>query len=145
MMKSIHTTMAAMAILVGCGGANKGSKGSGPEVPAKAQVKETRDDELLDSATFDEIDYTINKKAKTLSACHNNGVEAGELTDNDRVKITLGMTIEKNGSLSDVRVLERSKKSDALEACAIETASQWEFTTLPTSFETSRTFTLQSY
>ena len=135
----------ALGIGFGCG---YGKKEVQPPVatPVNEVVqKETRDDELLDSVKFDEINYTMNKKAKTLSACHYKGVEAGELKDNEKVKITLGMTIEKNGSLSDVRVLERSKKSDALEACAIETASDWEFTTLPTPFETSRSFTLLSY
>ena len=77
--------------------------------------------------------------------CFPEAVKTGELDSEDRVKLTIGLVIQPNGSASQLKVLGSSKRSKALEACVIKTVQRWEFTTLPKSVEYSYGFVMQRF
>ena len=136
----------AAAYVVGCKG-NSAQTTMPVVAPADAMDDESIPDEAgdIDELMLFEIRDTLTRKGSTISHCHAEGVDVGELDMEDKVSLTIGLTINKDGSTSDVSIVKRSKQSATLESCAIEVAKGWLFSPLPKDLPTSSSYTLQSY
>jgi hypothetical protein len=77
-----------------------------------------------------------------VSRCHVEGVAAGEVERTEKGHVTVGLTINRDGSASDVRVMETSFKSTKVGECVVRLVRGWTFTTLPKTLETSHTYVL---
>ncbi len=101
------------------------------------------DDELIPEEKFDEIKNTFERKATTVAHCFPDAVSAGEATNNDRIKVTVSVEVQKDGHAKDLKILGSSKRSKTLESCILTAVSRWEFTTLPKPVVYSYAFVLQ--
>jgi hypothetical protein len=135
-------------LALGCGGSGKNEvvePGDDSSEVEESDSEETGEDELIPAEKFDEIRHTLERKASHISRCFPEAVEAGELTQNDKIKITVGLTIQPDGSPSDISILETTKESATVEECVKRTIGRWEFTTLPQSLKYSYGFVLQHF
>ncbi|HEY8141830.1 MAG TPA: AgmX/PglI C-terminal domain-containing protein [Kofleriaceae bacterium] len=114
-----------------CPECSTGDKGSG-EV----------DSTIIPEEKYEEIKKTFQRKTGTISRCYVEGFEAGEVEKSEKGHVTVGLTIQPDGSPSDVRVLETSFKSQKVGDCVVRMVSGWKFTTLPKSLDTSHTYVL---
>ncbi|HTE56175.1 MAG TPA: AgmX/PglI C-terminal domain-containing protein [Kofleriaceae bacterium] len=140
-MRRIRQCAAALGIglaLVGCGGGQQQAEPAGEPALERGQIG----DQLIPDEKYDEIKATFDRKATSVSRCYVEGVEAGEVDRSDKGHVTVGLTINPDGSPSDVRVMESSFKSSKVGDCVVRHVSGWTFTTLPKSLETSHTYVL---
>ena len=140
----------AMALVLGaCGGGQKPQHTAADEINEGDEFEEEmvaeEEEELIPEEKFEQIQNTFERKATSVARCFPEAVEAGELGSDDRVKLTLGLVIQPDGSPSELKVLASSKRSAALEACVIKSVARWEFTTLPRPLAYSYGFVLQRF
>lgn len=132
-------------LLCACGGSEKKTEDSSGGYVYGQEETHDEGDELIPEEKFEQIKNTFERKASTVARCFPEAVEAGELDSDDRVKLTLGLVIQPDGSPSEMKILGASKRSASLEACVIKSVSRWEFTTLPKPLEYSYGFVLQRF
>ena len=126
----------------GCGGSEK--KTAAPD-PVEVDDDEDEGEDLIPEEKFEEIKNTFERKASTVARCFPLAVEAGELDQNERVQVNIGVVILPDGSPSELAILGASKRSKALESCILESVQRWEFTTLPRPLQYSYGFKLQNF
>lgn len=126
-----------LAAALGCGGGQPE-----PAVPAQPVAESSSDDALIPEEKYDEIEGTFARKAAMVSRCHVEGVEAGDVERTEKGHVTVGLTIQPDGSPADVRVMESSFKSAKVGDCVVRHVSGWTFPTLPKPLETSHTYVL---
>ncbi len=125
----------------GCGGGEK--KTAAPE--PMEEVEEDDGEDLIPEEKFEEIKNTFERKATTVARCFPLAVESGEVDQDDRIQVSVGLVIQPNGSASQLEILGSSKRSKTLEACVLESVKRWQFTTLPKPLQYSYGFKLQRF
>ncbi len=126
-----------LAAALGCGGGQ-----AEPAAPAEPVAGGQPDDALIPEEKYDEIEGTFARKAAMVSRCHVEGVEAGDVERTEKGHVTVGLTIQPDGSPANVRVMESSFKSANVGDCVVRHVSSWSFPTLPKPLETSHTYVL---
>jgi hypothetical protein len=126
-----------LAAASGCGGGQ-----AAPAAPAQPVADTSNDDALIPEEKYDEIEGTFARKAAMVSRCHVEGVESGDVDRSEKGHVTVGLTIQPDGSPTDVRVMESSFKSAKVGDCVVRHVSSWTFSTLPKPLETSHTYVL---
>ncbi len=125
----------------GCGGSEKKTV-----APAPVEIEEEEEEEeLIPEEKFDEIRHTFERKSSTVARCFPLAVEAGEVDQGARIKVSVGLVIQRDGSPSEIKIIGSSKRSETLERCIIESVGRWEFTTLPKPLPYSYGFKLQRF
>lgn len=125
-----------------CGGGEKKTEVPAPVVDEE-DADSSEDNIMIPEEKFDEIKSTFERKATTVARCFPDAVDAGEVDKTDRIKVTVGVEIQKDGSAKDLHILGTSKRSKTLESCVLTAISRWEFTTLPKPVIYSYGFVLQ--
>jgi len=138
-----------MAALAACGGGQKGSTepsedSSSGEVAA-GDGNEDSESGMIPPEKFDEIKRTFERKQSQVSRCFVAGVDAGEIDKSDKGTVTIGATITQAGKASNVRILETTFKSSAMEQCIKDKVMSWVFTTLPQSLDYSYQYRLERF
>jgi hypothetical protein len=131
-----------------CGGSSGG--GEDTVEPAPCPECSTGDDDgpsdvdstIIPEEKYEEIKKTFQRKTGTVSRCYVEGFEAGEVEKSEKGHVTVGLTIQPDGSPSDVKVLETSFKSGKVGECMVRMVSGWKFPTLPKALDTSHTYVL---
>lgn len=100
------------------------------------------DSTIIPEEKYEEIKKTFERKTGTVKRCYVEGFEAGEVEKAEKGHVTVGLTIQPDGSASDVKVMESSFKSDKVGECIVRMVSGWSFPTLPKSLDTSHTYVL---
>lgn len=137
-----------LLVAAACGGSSGG--GEDTVEPAPCPECSTGDDSssgevdstIIPEEKYEEIKKTFERKTGTVSRCYVEGFEAGEVEKSEKGHVTVGLTIQPDGSASDVRVLETSFKSQKVGECMVRMVNGWKFPTLPKSLETSHTYVL---
>lgn len=139
--------LACVALLwSGCGGGDKNVEAPADDGVSAAEESESGDEgDLVPEEKFQEIRYTFERKSSLLSRCFPEAVEAGDLDAGDKVKLTIGLTIQTDGSPKDVHIVETTKKSATVDACVKRTVGRWQFTTLPKPLPYSYGLILQDF
>lgn len=131
-----------------CGGSSGG--GEDTVEPAPCPECTTGDDDapsdvdstIIPEEKYEEIKKTFERKTGTVSRCYVEGFEAGEVEKSEKGHVTVGLTIQPDGSPSDVKVLETSFKSGKVGECMVRMVGGWKFPTLPKALDTSHTYVL---
>ncbi len=140
-MKWVSTLVLAAFWVAGCGGSEKK-----PAPPEPIQVEEEEEEEeLIPEEKFDEIRHTFERKSITVARCFPLAVEAGEVDQEARIKVSVGLVIRRDGSPSKLKIIGSSQRSKTLESCILESVGRWEFTTLPKPLPYSYGFKLQRF
>ena len=143
------TTRAALLVgllaAVGCGGADKRSGGGGAREPGDdASWQDTAKDEeevgMISSEKMDSIKATFDRKARTVSRCLVEAIEAGEIGKDERAVITVTATISPAGRASGIEVSDEHPTSKAFADCVIGYVEKMEFTKLPRALDYSYTY-----
>ncbi len=135
----VTVTLAALALAPSaCGGSQPPAGPAGEAAPAPSGDQ----DRLIPEEKYDEIAATFARKTGTVSRCYAEGVESGDVDRSEKGHVTVGLTINRDGSAGDVRVMESSFKSKKVGDCVVRMVSGWTFTTLPKPLETSHTYVL---
>lgn len=143
-MRNLHWLLTIALFALACGGSEKKAETVADE-SYEEEPEEEEDDVLIPEEKFEEIKRTFERKATTVARCFPEAVEAGELDINERVKLTVGLIIQPDGSSSELKVLGTTKRSKTLEACVVKSVGRWEFTTLPKPLRYSYGFVLQRF
>lgn len=130
-------------LLTACGGSEKAAEE--PVVEDGAEAEEAGEDNMIPPEKFDEIKRTFERKQTHVSRCFVVGVEAGEIDKSEKGAVTIGTTITTAGKATNVRVVETTFKSPALEQCIKEKVSGWLFTTLPQDLDYSYQYRLERF
>ena len=132
-----------------CGGSSAGGGEDTVEpapCPECTSGDENKPDEvdstIIPEEKYEEINKTFTAKMGVVKRCYVEGFEAGEVEKSEKGHVTVGLTIQPDGSASDVKVMQSSFKSDKVGACVVRMVSGWKFPTLPKSLETSHTYVL---
>jgi hypothetical protein len=145
-MGRLYASIGMALLLCACGGSKKKDSDGPDDGYVYGQEEEHEEsEELIPAEKFDIIKATFERKASTVARCFPEAVTAGELGSEDRVKVTLGLVIQPDGSATQLRIVGASKRSKTLEACVIKSVSRWQFTTLPKSLEYSYAFVMQRF
>lgn len=136
--------IAALAVaLGGCGGADKNE----PEQPVADSdyepEPESKGDELMPQQKLDEVQAFFDRKARSVSRCWGEAIDAGEVKASSRGMVAVWLTIKPDGSPSDVRVTDSSPKSDTLVACVLDKVKGWKMPTLPRDMEFAYQFAFE--
>ena len=136
-----------LVVAAACGGSSGGGEDTVepapcPECSTGGDTPSDVDSTIIPEEKYEEIKKTFERKTATISRCYVEGFEAGEVEKSEKGHVTVGLTIQPDGSPSDVKVMESSFKSDKVGACVVRMVSGWKFTTLPKSLETSHTYVL---
>jgi hypothetical protein len=142
-MRKLHLSIAVAFALGACGGSQKTDDDT--EIVFVEEDSSSDDNELIPEEKFEQIKNTFERKATTVARCFPEAVETGEVSKNDRIKLTVGLVIKPDGSPSELKILGSSKRSKALEECVMKVVSRWEFTDLPKPLEYSYGFVLQNF
>ena len=133
-------TAAALLLMLasGCGGGQQEVVESpGGEA---AEGEQESGGELIPEEKYEEINATFDRKTGSVSRCYGEGDESG---DPDRKgHVTVRLTINRDGTTSNVKVLETSFKSSKVGECVVRLVKGWTFPTLPRPLETSHTYVL---
>lgn len=125
-------------LLAACGGGGA----SEPARPAASSGGGSDSEELIPEESYDEINATFDRKTGTVSRCYVEGVNSGDVDRSEKGHVTVGLTVNPDGSSSNVRVMESSFKSEKVGECVVRLVSGWTFPTLPKPLETSHTYVL---
>ncbi len=145
-MGKVYASVGMAILLCACGGGKKkDSTSPDPGYVYGQQEEHEETEELIPEEKFEQIKNTFERKASTVARCFPEAVKTGELDSEDRVKVTIGLVIQPNGTASQLKILGSSKRSAALEACVIATVKRWDFVTLPKPLEYSYGFVMQRF
>lgn len=136
-MQLVVTAMLGVSA-AGCGGGQTAE----PTTADQPSEPSGGEDELIPEEKYEEIRATFARKTGTVSRCHVEGVESGDVERSEKGHVTVGLTVNTDGSASNVRVMETSFKSPKIGDCVVRMVSGWTFTTLPRPLETSHTYVL---
>jgi len=131
----------ALAVGWACGG-GAAKETEAPAEPAPAAGGGGGDGALIPDEKYDEIRALFGHKTGTVSRCYVEGVESGQVDRNEKGHVTVGLTINPDGSPSEVRVMESSFRSQTVGECVVRLVSGWTFPTLPRALPTSHTYVL---
>ena len=136
-----------LAAMAACGG---GEKAAEEPVEPVADVEsdegdDSGDEGMIPAEKFDEIKRTFERKQTQVSRCFVAGVDAGEIQKTDKGAVTIGATITKAGKASNIRVIETTFKSPAMEQCIKDKVAGWVFTTLPQELDYSYQYRLERF
>lgn len=147
---STRQWLVGLLVAAACGGS---SGGGGEDVVEPAPCPECTtggddgasgevDSTIIPEEKYEEIKKTFERKTGTVSRCYVEGFEAGEVEKTEKGHVTVGLTIQPDGSPADVRVLETSFKSGKVGDCVVRMVGGWKFPTLPKALDTSHTYVL---
>jgi hypothetical protein len=143
MKQLVAAAVAAGALAVAAGGCG-GGQTAAPTTPAdqSAGGGGSSEDELIPEEKYEEIKATFARKTGSVSRCHVEGVQSGDVERSEKGHVTVALIVNRDGSASNVRVMETSFKSSKVGDCVVRMVSGWTFTTLPRPLETSHTYVL---
>ena len=138
--------LAGSLALASCGGSEKKSEPAPTPLVEMEEEEEYVDteDEMISEDSFNEIKRTFQRKSSTVARCYPDAVEAGEAEQDGKIKLTVGMVIQKNGIPLELKVVGTTKRSEALESCVLEAIGRWQFSELPQELPYTFTFMLQN-
>jgi outer membrane biosynthesis protein TonB len=149
---------ALAGMLAACGGAQSGANQSGTAGAAGSGESETAtaeepdqeeggggDDGLIPPEKLDEIKAQFDRKRDLVSRCYPQAIEAGELAKDAKGYVTVGVTIQPDGSARAVKVLEATLASQKLTSCVLDHVKRWTFTTLPRPLDYSYTYSFEAF
>jgi TonB family protein len=140
--------LAALALAAGTIGGASGCGGGQPRAETAEQTGGEEEgggggeSQLIPDEKYEEIKSTFDRKVTIVSRCHAQGVQSGDVERSEKGHVTVGLTINPDGSPTDVRVMESSFKSDKVGQCIVDMVQSWTFPTLPKPLETSHTYVL---
>ena len=132
-----------LVTVVACGGGQPGGENHQPRGnPGGWQDTATNDQEagMIPVEKMDSIKSTFDRKARAVSRCLVEAMDAHEIGKNDRAVITVTVTIAVDGSASNVRVSSAEPKSKVFADCVVADVERIEFTPLPRELDYSYTF-----
>ena len=142
MMGKWLATMCTAALLAGCGGAPKriddGTSGGGEE--AEPDDEGGGDADMIPPEKLDEVNAVFVRKEDVVARCYAKALESKAIDMNKKGYVTVGLRVSPGGKPTNVRVLESTLSSDAVEGCIVDTMSGWSFPKLPTHLDTSYTY-----
>lgn len=139
-----YLIMMALAA-AGCGGGETKAEVPTPVGSEPDDNSVDEGGELIPPEKFDEIKRTFERKQSQISRCFVIGVDAGEIDKTEKGLVTVSTTITQSGKTKDVRIVETSFKSPALEQCVKDYVGRWLFTTLPKELEYSYQYRLERF
>lgn len=136
----------AVAVMAACGGGQDRSSSVPVAASAGAASEEARtgEDELIPPEKLDEIRAQFDRKRDMVSRCYPQAIAAGQLARNARGYVTVGLSIQPDGSPRDVKVLEATLSSPVLADCVLGHVRRWTFATLPRALDYSYTYSFES-
>lgn len=132
----------AVFALAACGGGDKQVEEPVEEVEAEPEP-EPQGDVLISQEKLDEVQSFFDRKARTVSRCWGEAIEAGEVKRSERGAVAVWLTIRPDGTPTDVRVTESSPKSAMLEDCVLDKVRAWKLPTLPRDMEFAYQFAFE--
>jgi hypothetical protein len=136
--------VAGAAALALAGAACGGSDGARAEQPGPAADDSDDRVAMIPEHRFVEIQHTFDRRRPFVSRCFSTAIDEGELTDDDRGYVTVGLVITAQGRASNVRVLESNLDSASLHSCIIGQVSNWEFGALPRALDYSYSYQFET-
>ncbi len=132
--------------LASCGGSEKKSEPAPTPLVEMEEEEEyvDQEDEMISDDSFNEIKRTFERKSSTVARCYPDAVEAGEADKEGKIKLTVGMVIQKSGVPLELKVIGTTKRSAILETCVLEAIGRWQFSDLPQELPYTFTFMLQN-
>jgi hypothetical protein len=132
--------LACLAQAIACGGSGKTSpvRAGGPAMAASDP--DDGDGIMVPPEKFDELNQVMSRRRPVVSRCFAAAIEDGKLDKNAKGTVTLGLVVKEDGSPREVRVLESTLKSGAVETCVVKEIARARFTTLPKPVEFSYTY-----
>jgi hypothetical protein len=136
----------AMLAVLGlmAGAACGGSDGPRAEEPAPAADDSSEQVAMIPENRFIEIQHVFDRRRPFVSRCFSTAIDEGELTDDDRGYVTIGLVITEQGRASNVRVLESNLDSGVLHNCVLGQVRNWEFGSLPRPLEYSYSYQFET-
>jgi hypothetical protein len=151
-MKSMAWVLVAAAA-AGCGGKG-GGEATTPDEPAGDATEEPSEEpaddgtatgDMLPPDQLDAIQRALDRKRLAASRCLTDAMEAGEVEKGSRGRVTLNFVIGTDGAARDIKVDDRSLKSDSVRACVVDIVGKIGFPALPRAVDWSYTYAFEAY
>jgi hypothetical protein len=136
------SVIVAVFALAGCGGSDKKVEEPVEEVEVEPEP-ESEGDVLISQQKLDEVRSFFQRRARNVSRCWGEAIEAGEVKRSERGAVAVWLTIRADGSPTDVRVTEATPKSAMLEGCVLDKVRGWKLPTLPHDMEFAYQFAFE--
>lgn len=138
-------SVVSLAFVFACGGSGKKDAEEGGDSEDLREVEKDHEEHtLIPEEKYTEIKQFFIRKARVVSKCFPEAIDAGEVGKNDKGYVTVALTITKEGKPTKVKIGETNFKSKMLDACVIKYVERWTFPSLPKELPYSHTFVFES-
>jgi hypothetical protein len=135
-----------VVLVAACGGKKSGGSttpepdtGGGEPVAAK-----NGGDNMVSPESIDEIQRLFQRKGNAVSRCLSFAIDNKDLPKNSKGRVTLGVTIAKDGKAGSVKVIKASIESKSLSDCVIARVKEIQFPEIPREYETTYTYAFEA-
>jgi hypothetical protein len=133
-------TAVLFVLAAACGG-----KPSGSTTPTPAPEPTPADQgELVSPDLVDEIGRILARKGNAVARCLTSAIENKDVPKNARGRVTLQLTIGRDGKASEVSVLKATLDSKPVSDCAVERVKEIQFPELPSPYTTTYSYAFEA-
>ena len=146
MVKQLVAGVAVLAMFGACGG-KKGDttpRDNGGTLGGPHQDAADQSGRMIPPEKMDEILQLLSRKQGIMSRCLAVAVDNKELPKNSHGKVTLDITISKDGKADQIKVIKTTLESKALTDCVIGHVKDIQFPELPAVYPTSYTYAMEA-
>jgi hypothetical protein len=141
---NMHKSFLLIAVLVACGGHKQADTtpdtGGGTAEPPPTNTNEN----MVPPEKMDEITQDLKRKNNIVSRCLAIAMENRDVPKGTRGRVTFEIKISTEGHAFDVKVVKSDIQTQSVLDCAKKHVEEIAFPTLPRTYETSYTFSMEA-
>jgi hypothetical protein len=132
-----------LANIVACGG--KKAKTTPDEsgdssMPAAVDTDNT----MVAPETMDEIERRFRRKGDAVSRCLSFAIDNKELPKGSKGKVTIGVTIARDGKADNIKIIKSSLDNQSLMDCVVARVKEIQFPEVPKAYDTTYTYAFEA-
>jgi len=133
----------AVVLAAACGG--KKAKTTPDESGDSNMPAATNDDNtMVPPETMDEIQRMFRRKGDAVSRCLSFAIDNKELPKNSKGKMTIGVTIARDGKADNIKIIKTSIDNQQLIECVIGRIKEIQFPEVPKAYDTTYTYAFEA-
>lgn len=99
---------------------------------------------MVPPETMDAIERSFRRKGDAVSRCLSFAIDNKELPKNSKGKVTLGVTISRDGKADNIKVIKTTLDNQQLMDCVIARVKEIQFPEVPKAYDTTYTYAFEA-
>jgi hypothetical protein len=137
-----NALLVGVLVIAACGGKKQPQTTPEPD-PAKEPATDGAAT-MVSPDTADEIQRMFQRKSGAVSRCLSIAVDNKELPKNSRGKVTLEVTIQRDGKPGAIKVIKATLESKTVTDCVVDRVKEIQFPEVPIPYPTTYTYAFEA-